>query len=149
MQLSEYLTRELVLPDLKATAKAAVLEEMTAALAAQNPALDAERALAVLLDRESLGTTGIGDGVAIPHGKLPNLERIVLCVGRSKAGVDFSALDYKPCTTFFLVLAPEQVTGMHLRILAHISRLLKDESFRRDFAEARDGDALFRLLQAV
>lgn len=149
MRLSDYLIRELVLPELKATTKAAVLEEMTAALAAQNPGLDAARALAVLLDRESLGTTGIGDGVAIPHGKLAGLDRIVLCVGRSMQGVDFAALDFKPCTAFFLMLAPEQVTGMHLRILAHISRLLKDESFRRDFSEARDGDALYRLLQAV
>jgi len=149
MRLGEYLHRELVLPDLQATTKAAVLSEMTAALAAFDPTVDADTALGVLLEREGLGTTGIGDGVAIPHGKMAQLDHILVCVGRSIGGVDFAALDYKPCTIFFLVLAPEQVTGMHLRILAHISRLLKDESFRRDFEEAVSRDALYEILQAV
>lgn len=149
MRLDEYLHRELVLPDLQATTKAAVLEEMTAALAAHDSGVDAKKALAVLLDRESLGTTGIGDGVAIPHGKLGGLDHIIVCVGRSSRGVDFAALDFKPCSIFFLVLAPEQVTGMHLRILAHISRLLKDDSFRREFEDARDRDSIYALLQSV
>lgn len=148
MRLEEYIDKELVLPDLSATSKAEVLRELTEALAARHPGVDAGRALAVLLDREGLGTTGIGEGVAIPHGKLASLERIILCVGRSRRGVDFDALDFKPCTIFFLVLAPEQMTGVHLRILAHISRLLKDDSFRKEFFEADDRDALFALLQS-
>jgi PTS system nitrogen regulatory IIA component len=148
MRLCEYIEHDLVLPDLASTDKAGVLGEMTAAMAACHPELDAGRALAVLLDREGLGTTGIGDGVAIPHGKLANLDRILLCVGRSQMGVDFEALDFKPCTMFFLVLAPEQMTGIHLRILAHISRLIKDESFRREFYEASDQDALYALLES-
>ena len=148
MRLDEYLDPELVLPDLAATSKTEVLRELTGALAARHPGVDAAHALAVLMDREGLGTTGIGEGVAIPHGKLANLDRIFLCVGRSLKGVDFDALDFKPCTIFFLVLAPEQMTGVHLRILAHISRVLKDESFRRDFFDARDREALFTLLQS-
>jgi PTS system nitrogen regulatory IIA component len=148
MRLSDYIDRELVLPDLAATDKAGVLREMTAAMAARHADLDAGRALAVLLDREGLGTTGIGDGVAIPHGKLAELDRILLCVGRSTRGLDFEALDYKPCHMFFLVLAPEQMTGIHLRILAHISRLIKDESFRKDFFDAPDQAALFALLES-
>jgi PTS system nitrogen regulatory IIA component len=148
MRLCEYLDHDLVLPALAATDKAGVLREMTAAIAARHPDLDSGRALAVLMDREGLGTTGIGDGVAIPHGKLAALDHILLCVGRSLQGVDFEALDFKPCTMFFLVLAPEQMTGIHLRILAHISRLIKDESFRRDFYEAADQDALFALLES-
>lgn len=148
MRLCEYIDKALVLPALESTTKAGVLREMTAAMAARHPELDAGRALAVLMDREGLGTTGIGDGVAIPHGKLAALDRILLCVGRSVQGVDFEALDFKPCTMFFLVLAPEQMTGIHLRILAHISRLIKDESFRRDFYEAPDQGALFALLEA-
>jgi len=147
MRLGEYIDRELVLPSLASTGKAEVLRELTEALAAHHPNVDAGLALAVLLDREGLGTTGIGEGVAIPHGKLASLERIILCVGRSQKGVDFEALDFKPCTIFFLVLAPEQMTGIHLRILAHISRLLKDEHFRKDFYDAKDRDALFALLQ--
>lgn len=146
MRLDEYLDRELVLPDLQAAAKSQALREMTGAVAARHPHLDADQALAVLLDREGLGTTGIGDGVAIPHGKLATLSNIVLLVARSNKGVDFDALDFKPCSIFFLVLAPEQMTGIHLRILAHISRLIKDESFRKEFFEAPDRDALFKLL---
>lgn len=149
MLLGEYIDKSLVLPDLRATDKTAVLREMTAALEAALPTVDAEAALAVLLDREGLGTTGIGDGIAIPHGKIGGLDHIVLCIGRSLHGVDFESLDYKPCTMFFLVLAPEQVAGMHLRILAQISRQLKDESFRRDFLEAPDRDALYALLAKV
>ncbi len=148
MRLDEYLDRELVLPDLQAVTKSLALREMTGAVAARHPHLDADHALAVLLDREGLGTTGIGDGVAIPHGKLTELSSIVVLVARSKKGVDFDALDFKPCTIFFLVLAPEQMTGIHLRILAHISRLIKDESFRREFFEAPDREALFKLLQS-
>jgi PTS system nitrogen regulatory IIA component len=148
MRLEEYLDPDLVLPDLKAGAKADVLKEMTRAIAARHPHLDADHALSVLLDREALGTTGIGDGVAIPHGKLPALENIIVLVGRSLHGVDFEALDFKPCNVFFLVLAPEQMTGIHLRILAHISRLIKDESFRRDFFDAADRDALYGLLRS-
>lgn len=148
MRLDEYIDRELVLPELAATTKTQVLREMTEAIATRHTELDAERALSVLLDREGLGTTGIGDGVAIPHGKLPDLRSIILLVGRSRTGVDFEALDFKPCTIFFLVLAPEQMTGIHLRILAHISRLIKDESFRKEFFEAADRDALLTLLKA-
>ena len=148
MRLDEYIDRQLVLPALASTAKAEVLREMTLAIAVRHPELDAGRALAVLLDREGLGTTGIGDGVAIPHGKLADLPGVILCVGRSQKGVDFEALDFKPCTIFFLVLAPEQMTGIHLRILAHISRLIKDDSFRKDFYEAADQDALYALLQS-
>jgi PTS system nitrogen regulatory IIA component len=148
MRLDEYLDRDLVLPNLQATTKSEVLREMTRAIASRHPQIDADQALSVLLDREGLGTTGIGDGVAIPHGKLPVLPSIILLVGRSLHGVDFEALDFKPCNIFFLVLAPEQMTGIHLRILAHISRLIKDESFRRDFFEADGSDALLRLLQS-
>lgn len=148
MRLDEYIDKDLVLPDLYSTSKSEVLREMTEALAACHPNVDAAQALAVLMDREGLGTTGIGEGVAIPHGKLPSLTRIILCVGRSRKGVEFDSLDFKPCTIFFLVLAPEQMTGIHLRILAHISRLLKDESFRKDFFEAEDRDALYALLRS-
>ncbi|MDP2848006.1 MAG: PTS sugar transporter subunit IIA [Humidesulfovibrio sp.] len=148
MRLDEYLDPGLVLPTLKSTTKSEVLREMTGAIAVRHPHLDADLALSVLLDREGLGTTGIGDGVAIPHGKLPALSSIIVLVGRSLHGVDFESLDFKPCNIFFLVLAPEQMTGIHLRILAHISRLIKDDSFRKDFFEAADSDALYRLLQS-
>lgn len=146
MRLGDYLDKDLVLADLSAKAKAEVLAELVQPVAGLRDGFDAERAQRVLLERENLGTTGIGDGVAIPHGKLENLDEIVLVVGRSLDGVEFDALDFKPCHIFFLVLAPEQVAGMHLRILAHISRLLKDDGFRRAFLEAPDKESLWKLL---
>ncbi len=111
--------------------------------------MDTDQAVRVLLDREKLGTTGIGDGIAIPHGKLENLDKVILVVGRSSSGIEFEALDNKPCSIFFLVLAPEQVAGMHLRILAQVSRILKDEAFRSAFLQADTHDALWELLKDV
>jgi PTS system nitrogen regulatory IIA component len=149
MKLADFLDRDLVLPDLAAKTKGEVLAELVAALGRKLPDLDAERTRQVLQEREHLGTTGIGEGVAIPHGKMEDLQEIVLVVGRSPKGVDFDALDFKPCTIFFLVLAPEQVAGTHLRILATISRLLRDENFRRSFLAAADRDELWRLLAST
>ncbi len=146
MKLEAYLDRDLVLPELASKSKADVLEELIAPLGKKFSGFDLPKAHKVLLEREYLGTTGIGDGVAIPHGKLEHLGDIVLVVGRSTSGVNFEALDFKPCSIFFLVLAPEEVAGVHLRILAHISRLLKDEVFRSSFMAASDRDALWRLL---
>ncbi|TVM18329.1 PTS sugar transporter subunit IIA [Oceanidesulfovibrio indonesiensis] len=146
MRLADYLDKDLLISNIQATEKGAVLAELIAPVSEKIPNLDADKALKVLLEREYLGTTGIGDGIAIPHGKLEDLDEIVLVVGRSPGGVDFEALDFKLCTIFFLVLAPEKVAGMHLRILAHISRLLKEESFRRQFLEAGDKEQLWDLL---
>lgn len=149
MRLEEYLQPEFVIGELASESKSDVLAELVAPIKACLPDFDAKQAHRVLLDRESLGTTGIGDAVAIPHGKMENLEKIVIIVGRSLKGVNFDALDFKPCRIFFLVLAPEHVAGLHLRILAHISRLLSDESFRRAFLSAEDDAALWRVLTAA
>ena len=147
MQLADYLDSDLILPDLKSETKPKVLEELLAPLQDKMEDLDLEKARDILLEREKLGSTGIGNGVAIPHGKLEELESIVLVVGRSLQGVDFDALDKESCTIFFLVLAPENVAGTHLRLLAHISRLLKDPDFQSSFMEAKDRDGLLYLLQ--
>ncbi len=147
MQLTDYLDRDQILPDLQSETKPKVLEEMLAPLRDKVQDLDLDKARDILLEREKLGSTGIGNGVAIPHGKLEELESIVLVVGRSLQGVDFDALDREPCTIFFLVLAPENVAGTHLRLLAHISRLLKDPDFQGSFMEARGRDGLFSLLE--
>lgn len=147
MKLGDYLEKNLVIPELASADKAGALGELVAPLAERFPEIDTDTAYRVLLEREGLGTTGIGDGIAIPHGKLDTIDRIVVVAGRSREGVDFEALDFKPCHIFFLVLAPEQVAGMHLRILAHISRILKDESFRKAFLEAETGEELWTLLK--
>ena len=146
MRLEDYLQPEFVIGNLASESKSEVLAELVAPIKKQWPDFDAKRAHQVLLDRENLGTTGIGDGIAIPHGKLSDLGRIVLSVGRSSAGFGFDSLDGKPVHIVFLVLAPEHVAGMHLRVLAHISRLLKDVAFRRALIEAPDANAMWELL---
>ena len=148
MELTEYLSKDLILPELKSTTKQEVLKELVKPLEGKFPKLNIKNAYKVLLEREQLGSTGIGDGVAIPHGKLRELNKIVVVVGRSFLGVDFDALDKKPCHIFFLVLAPENVAGLHLRILAHISRILKDPAFRQAFMEAKGVDGIWNLLGA-
>jgi len=147
VNLTDYLADDLVLTELTSTDKEDVLAELVAPVASKLDGFDPRQAVRVLLEREDLGTTGIGDGVAIPHGKLEGLSGIILVVGRSLRGVDFEALDGRPCGIFFMVLAPEQAAGMHLRILAHISRLLKDEGFRSSFLKADDLTGLHKLLK--
>jgi PTS system nitrogen regulatory IIA component len=146
MRLADFLRKDFVLDDLAARDKHEVLAELVAPVAAAFSDVDPAQARRVLLDRENLGSTGIGDGVAIPHGKMAALKEIVIVAGRSKEGVEFEALDHKPCRIFFLVLAPEHVAGMHLRILAQISRLLSDEGFRSSFFEAKDHESLWQVL---
>lgn len=149
MRLGDYLDKDYILPELASASKAEVLGEMVGAIGDKLDGLDRDKALGVLLERESLGTTGIGEGIAIPHGKLEDLDEIVVAVGRSSAGIDFDALDHAPCHFFFLVIAPEQVAGQHLRILAHISRLLKDDAFRDNFLAADTADGLWNLLKSA
>ncbi|CCH47785.1 PTS sugar transporter subunit IIA [Pseudodesulfovibrio piezophilus] len=149
MKLGDYLEKNFVLFNLASDTKSEALTELLAPIGEAYPEMDTDQAVRVLLERESLGTTGIGDGIAIPHGKLENIEKVVIAVGRSLQGVEFEALDHKPCSIFFLVLAPENSAGMHLRILAQISRILKDEAFRKRFIETESHDELWQLLQDV
>lgn len=149
MKLGDHLAKEHVLPNLTSATKSEVLAELIAPLNETYPEMDTDLAVRVLLDREKLGTTGIGDGIAIPHGKLESLEKVIVLVGRSEQGVEFDALDHRPCSIFFLVLAPENIAGLHLRVLAQISRTLKDETFRKAFMDASDLDDLWQLLKDV
>ena len=129
--------------DLKAVDKRGVLEEMVGDVASKSDGLDKERLLEILLEREKLGSTGIGYGVAIPHGKLKNIDSVVVTFGRSVAGIDYQSLDDKPAHLFFLILAPEDSTAVHLRILARISKLLKDPSFRKKLLSVSSADEIF------
>lgn len=149
MKLASYLDARLILPDLSARTKPEVLAELVSPLVHTHPGLDTMQLAQILMDREKLGTTGIGDGVAIPHGKVDALDSTLIIVGRSHEGVNFASLDHKPATIFFAVLAPSSVVGLHLKLLATISRLLKDESFRHAFTVAPDHDGLWKLLQTV
>lgn len=146
---AELLHKDLVVGNITSTTKAEALAEMLAPLEAVHPEIDRKRAHRILLEREGLGTTGIGDGIAIPHGKLAGLESIVVVAGRSPSGVPFDALDHKPCHIFIMVLAPEDAAGAHLRVLSQISRLLKDQTFRDTFLAASDSSELYGVLHSA
>lgn len=147
MKIEDILDAELVLPDLAARSKTAVLEEMAAAVAARHPELDRERLVQALEERERLNSTALGDGVAIPHGKLGGIKRVFAAFGRSRAGIDFQSLDGKPTHLFFLLVAPEESAGAHLKALARISRLLKDGAFRARLLAAPDAAALWAIIR--
>lgn len=149
MKLADYLDKDLIISDLSARTKSEVLAELVSTLSSKFPNLDPDRVAQVLMDRETLGTTGIGDGIAIPHGKLDSIDQVLVIVGRSHDGVDFASLDHKPASIFFTVLAPSSVVGLHLKILATVSRLLKDDTFRHAFATSPGRDGLWQLLQTV
>src|SRR5258708_24746468 len=131
-------------PSLTGTTKGAVLRELAEQLARQQRDVDASHLVEVLWERERLGSTAIGDGIAIPHGKLPGLQGVVGAFGRHVAGVDFDSLDGSPTHLFFLLVAPEDSVGQHLKALARVSRLLKDRAFRDQLIGVADRAELFR-----
>ena len=147
MKIQDIVSPGAVLDDLRAETKEGVLRELAEVIARDLPRLSADALTAILMEREGLGSTGIGDGVAIPHGKVAGIERLVAAFGRSRNGVQFHSLDGKPAYLFFLIVAPEYSAGMHLKALARISRLLKDERFRRSLVEAADADELRRIFR--
>jgi len=146
MKMSDFLDRNAIVRDLKATNKKEVLEELCTALVALYPALDRDKMVCILLDRERLGSTGVGEGVAIPHGKMGDLDRLVACFGRSTRGVEFGAIDDQPVALFFLLLVPENSAGVHLKALAKISRLLKRPSVRLDLLNAASQEDMYGIL---
>ncbi|MBI5657422.1 MAG: PTS sugar transporter subunit IIA [Geobacter sp.] len=131
-----------VIMDLQATKGEEVLAELADRLVQGSPAVSREVLLQLLHDREGLGSTGIGDGIAIPHCKLPELKEPVLLFGRSFNGVDFRAIDGRPVHLFFLLAAPEGAAGIHLKLLARLSRLLKDSAVRERLMTARTPDEI-------
>ena len=147
MKIQDIVSPEAVLDDLRAATKEGVLRELSEVIAKIVPKLSADSLTGILMERESLGSTGIGDGVAIPHGKVAGIEHLVAAFGRSRSGVQFHSLDGKPAYLFFLIVAPEYSAGMHLKALARISRLLKDERFRRSLVEAADAEELRRIFR--
>jgi len=146
MKITEFLFPDSVIGALAAKDKPGVLAELCAALARRVSGVPVEKLTEVLLDREKLSSTGIGDGVAIPHGKMSGLAGLVAAFGVSKDGVDFDAIDGKPTHLFFALLAPENSAGVHLKALARISRLFKNPAFRKAILEAADAKAIFDLI---
>ena len=146
MKIVEFLQPAAVVDDLSGTTAQAVLAELSRPLASSHR-VDAQRLLETLLEREKLGSTGIGDGVAIPHGKVPGLPVLMASFGRCKNGVDFKAIDGKPTFLFFALFAPENSAGAHLKALARISRIFKNPSFRDAIMKANDAAEIYRLIE--
>ncbi len=147
MKITEFLPENLVAPQLLGQTKTEIIHELASSLAAAHADIDAGRLEEVLWDRERLGSTAIGDGIAIPHGKLPGLKTVLGAFGRHVAGVDFQSLDGQPSKLFFLLVAPDDSVGLHLKALARVSRLLKDSAFRERLLGAEDRAALYRIIQ--
>src|SRR5690242_5630400 len=137
----------MVMPGLRGRTKGDVIDELAGVVVAGHPEIDRARLVQALEDRERLNTTALGEGVAIPHGKLPGLQRVVAAFGRSPGGVDFQSIDEKPTYLFFLLVAPEDSAGAHLKALARISRLLKDEAFRRRLIEGGTASDLYAIIR--
>ena len=146
MELVEILKEVNVILELKAEDKKNVLEELAGAISDHDPSVDKESLVKVLIERERLGGTGIGDGVAIPHGKLSSARHPIISFGRSREGLDFDSIDGRPAHLFFLLIAPENSSGTHLQILARIAKLLKSSSFRKRLMEASTRAELYQTI---
>ena len=147
MNFTEILKRDFILDELEARNQHDVLAELVGVFAKGGVRFDPEAMLQVLLERERLGSTGIGEGIAIPHGKLQGLDEILLSFGRSSEGIDFDAMDGKPVHLFFLLMAPENSAGLHLKILAKISRMLKDPALRNNLLRAKSKEKIWRIIE--
>ena len=148
MKLSDILVEANVIAALTAPDKLGVLRELAEHLTAHNAlgALSTGDVQAALLEREHLGSTGVGQGVAIPHARLPNLAQLVAVFGRSPGGIEFDAIDQQPVSLFFMLLVPESSAGVHLKALSRIARLLKNDDFRRRLNTLADRPSLYHAL---
>jgi PTS system nitrogen regulatory IIA component len=146
MKIIDLLDQSCILSEMAATSKLAALKELAATLVPGSENLDLETVVEVLMERERLGSTGIGDNVAIPHGKLDNLSGLKLAFGRSLIGVDFESTDGKLSHLFFLLLTPVNSAGLHLKALAKISRMLMSATFRENLMNATQRIDIYQLL---
>ena len=148
MKLSDFVVREAVAVDLQATTKEEAIREIVAGLrdAGRLGEGDLDGVIRAILNREELGSTGIGQGVAVPHTRHPSVDRLIGTVALSPRGVDFSALDGEPVDILFLLVSPPNQPGDHLRALENISRHLKDEQFVRFLRQAKSREQVLEVL---
>lgn len=149
MKIVDFITPARIVPSLAASSKTEVLRELATHLVRCDEHLDESdigRVTEVLLERERLASTGISDGVAIPHGKLAGLPGISACLGVKREGLDFAAIDNQPSRIFVVLLAPENSAGLHLKALARISRLFKEPAFRGSVLEARTSEEIYAVI---
>jgi nitrogen PTS system EIIA component len=146
MKIAEILTKEHIIKDLKSCDKESVLDELSNFLKDKGEVPNKEELLLALIEREKLGSTGIGENVAIPHAKISAIDKIITVFARSQIGVEFESLDQKPVNFIYLILAPENSTGQHLKALARISRLFKNPSLRESVLHANEIDQIYSIL---
>ena len=146
MELGEILKEVNIIQELKAADKRGVLEELAGTISDHEPSIEKENLVKVLIERERLGSTGIGDGVAIPHGKLGNTKYPIISFGRSKEGLDFDSMDGQPAHIFFLLIAPEDSSSIHLQVLARIAKILKSVTFRKGLMAAATRTDLYQAI---
>ena len=146
MKLSEIIEEVNIIPELKANDKKGVLEELSEVISDHEPSIEKGVLVNVLVERERLGSTGIGDGVAIPHGKLNSVAHPIVSFGRSKEGLDFDSIDGQPTYLFFLLIAPEDSSGIHLQVLAKIAKILKSSDFREKLIAAETREKLYQTI---
>jgi PTS system nitrogen regulatory IIA component len=146
MKILDVLPKEAILADLMAVDKKGVLEELVVPVA-KISGVNHEDLVKVLMDREQLGSTGIGDGIGIPHGKVKDLTSLILGFGLSRKGVDFDSMDGLPAHIFFLLITPENSTGLHLKLLARISKILKNDLFKEKLLRAISPDEIYSIIK--
>jgi len=145
MKISQLLNKNSIIADLSANNKQGVIKELAAAISETTNASDQQIA-SVLMEREELGSTGIGGGIAIPHGKLNLVENIIIGFGLSKKGIEYDSLDNKLVHIFFLLLTPDNSTGGHLKVLAQISKLLKMDEFKNRLMESLSTEEILAVI---
>ncbi len=145
MKISQFLHRDSIIADLKAKDKKGVIDELALTISKATKT-SAKTIAEILLEREQLGSTGIGGGIAIPHGKLDLTESIFIGFGLSKKGIEYESLDSRPVHIFFVLLTSENSTGGHLKVLAQISKLLKTDSFKKGLLSAQSVDDIYEII---
>jgi PTS system nitrogen regulatory IIA component len=147
MRLSDFINKRLINLSLQAKGKKETLEELSDLLTRQRIISDRGKLISVLLERESLGSTGVGNGIAIPHAKTDLTRKIVIAFAKSDKGIDFDSLDKKPVYLVFLIIAPEEAHESYLRVLARISRLLHEEKIRNRLRAAQSPRQVINLIR--
>ena len=149
MNLLDILSVESTIVDLKGESKEDLIAELVNSLPVGDAITDRDQVLQAVLDREKIMSTGIGDGIAIPHGKSAAVTELVAAMGTQRRGVDFDALDGEPAFVFFLLVSPANVSGPHIKALARISRLLKNDEFKKKLIEANSAEEIIATIEVA
>ena len=148
MTLLDILSSDSTIVDLKGETKEEIIAELVNLLAIDDAITDREKVLQAVLEREKIMSTGIGDGIAIPHGKSDSAVKLVAALGTQRRGVDFEALDGEPAYVFFLLVSPANVSGPHIKALARISRLLKNDDFKKKLIAAGSSAEIIEIIES-